>query len=131
MTAHGMTGVSTTCFLRLCSKKLGTPVPRLDLTPVLASMAAEQDSTPDTGPESHSHQGMLLLEDAPCRRLDMHGDADEAQQQPHSGKHSGEHRDDQQLKMLDYALTSQRAQGLHCRTRTCRAELDALVALVA
>lgn len=65
----------------LCSKKLGTPVPRLDLTPVLASMAAEQDGTPDTAPDSHSHQGMLLLEDAPRRRLELDGDADE---DPHS-----------------------------------------------
>lgn len=67
------------------SKKLGTPVPRLDLTPVLASMAAEQDGTPDAAPDSHSHQGMLLLEDAPRRRLELDGDADE---DPHSQRQS-------------------------------------------
>lgn len=67
----------------LCSKKLGTPVPRLDLTPVLATMAAEQDGTPDTGPGSHSH-GVLMLEDAPRRRLELDDDTDETQQQGHS-----------------------------------------------
>jgi hypothetical protein len=67
-----------------CSKKLGTPVPRLDLTPVLASMAAEQDSPH----EGHGHQGPLLLEDAPHPRrleLDDDEDADQGKHQPNSG----------------------------------------------
>ena len=68
----------------LCSKKLGTPVPRLDLTPVLASMAAEQQTVSDRD----EHQGPLLLEDAPRpRRLELDGDTDSVHD-THSGTHT-------------------------------------------
>lgn len=73
---------------QLCSstKKLPTPVPRLDLTPVLASLAAESEASPHG--EGHSHNGMLLLEDAPRpRRLELDDEADEGPAtQPHSGE---------------------------------------------
>lgn len=65
------------------SKKLGTPVPRLDLTPVLATLASEQQQDSAASPSSgaHNHQGhhpLLLLEDAPKpRRLELDGDAGE------------------------------------------------------
>lgn len=59
-------------------------MPRLDLTPVLASLAAEQEAEG----EGHSHHGMLLLEDAPRpRRLELDDEAEEGPgAQPHSGK---------------------------------------------
>lgn len=93
-------------------------MPRLDLTPVLATTAAELDGTPDTGPESHSHQGMLLLEDAPRRKLEMDDDADDAQQQPHSG----EHRTDRQPKRLT-TLRTQRLLRVYSGTCKCWAKL--------
>lgn len=62
-----------------------TPVPRLDLTPVLASLAAESEETANT--EGQGHNGMLLLEDAPRpRRLELDDDSDEGVTQPHSGE---------------------------------------------
>lgn len=58
-------------------------MPRLDLTPVLASMAAEQESA-----DAQHHQGLLLLEDVPRpRRLELDDDADEDDvHQTHSGE---------------------------------------------
>jgi hypothetical protein len=57
------------------SKRLGTPVPRLDLTPVFTNMEAEEEAA---AVEAAAQHGMLLLEDAqPLRMQDLDAAAEE------------------------------------------------------